>query len=350
VASAFRRNTIKAATIAALAGAAACASHHPPSSAPAASRAVRELRANLAQVFGASIMDRGVWGVDVRSIDTGERLYDLNPGKLMMPASNMKVLTLSAAAETLGWDYRFTTTLETSAPITAGILQGDLIVRSNGDPTINSRGGRANAVFDEWASALRAAGISSITGRIVGDDQAFDDEGIGDGWAWDYLQYAYAAPVGALEYNENAATLTIAPGAESGSVASVSLSRGAGLEVINRAITGATGSAGTIDYRRRLDCPVLEVSGTIPAGAAAETRTVAVVNPTIFFAQALKDGLITRGIAVGGDAVDLDDIAAELQARGPLERRALVTTTSPPLSEIATVLMKVSQNLYAETL
>jgi D-alanyl-D-alanine carboxypeptidase/D-alanyl-D-alanine-endopeptidase (penicillin-binding protein 4) len=33
----------------------------------------------------------------------------------MMPASNMKILTLAAAAETLGWDYRFTTTLETSA-------------------------------------------------------------------------------------------------------------------------------------------------------------------------------------------------------------------------------------------
>ena len=32
------------------------------------------------------------------------------------------------------------------------------------------------------------------------------------------------------------------------------------------------------------------------------------------------------------------------------ERRVLVSTESPPLREIATVLMKVSQNLYAETL
>ena len=60
------------------------------------------LRADLAQVFNAPVNERGVWAVDIRSIDTGERLYDLNAGKLMMPASNMKIVTLSAAADALG--------------------------------------------------------------------------------------------------------------------------------------------------------------------------------------------------------------------------------------------------------
>ena len=44
----------------------------------------------------------------------------------MMPASNMKILTLAAAAETLGWDYRYTTTLETTGTIEDGVLHGDL--------------------------------------------------------------------------------------------------------------------------------------------------------------------------------------------------------------------------------
>ena len=83
-------------------------------------------------------MARGVWGVEIRSLDTGERLFELNAGRLMMPASNMKIVTLAAAAETLGWDYRFTTTLETTAAVQDGVLGGDLIVRSNGDPTINT--------------------------------------------------------------------------------------------------------------------------------------------------------------------------------------------------------------------
>ena len=291
-------------------------------------------------------MDRGVWGVDIRSLDTGERLYSLNAGKLMMPASNMKIVTLAAAANALGWDYRFTTTLETAAPIVNGVLQGDLVVRGNGDPTINTRGGRAAKVLDEWATALHAIGITSIGGRIIGDDQAFEDEGIGAGWAWDYLQYDYAAPVGALEFNEDTATLIVTPGATVGSPAIVSLSPGAGFEVINRAVTGEAGR-GRLDYYRRLDRAALEISGAVPFGAPATTRGIAVVNPTIFFAQSLKDGLIARGIAVSGAAVDYDDIAAEMPIFG---LRTLVTTPSPPLTEIATVLMKVSQNLYAETL
>ena len=293
-------------------------------------------------------MARGVWGVDIRSLDTGEPLFELNAGRLMMPASNMKILTVAAAADALGWDYVFTTTLETSAPVTDGVLMGDLIVRGGGDPTINSRDQRAAAVLDEWVVALRSAGIQKVDGRIIGDDQRFDDEGIGPGWAWDYLQFGYAAPVGALQFNENLATLTIRP-AVAGQPAQVMLTPGAGFTIINRVATVASGASPSIDYRRRLDQPVLEVTGSIGADSATLERAVAVVNPTIFFAQSLKDGLTARGIAVTGSVVDQDDVAAGL-SQSTAERRTIVTTSSPPLHQIATVLMKVSQNLYAETL
>jgi D-alanyl-D-alanine carboxypeptidase/D-alanyl-D-alanine-endopeptidase (penicillin-binding protein 4) len=326
--------------------------------------AVRELRANLAKVFSAPIMARGVWAVEVRSLDTGERLYELNSGKLMMPASNMKVVTLATAAETLGWDYRFTTTLETAAPVENGVLLGDLFIRGSGDPTLNTRQNRAAAVLAEWVGFLRAAGIHEIRGRIVGDDRAFDDEGLGDGWSWDYLQFGYAAPVGALQFNEDVAPLTIAPGARPGDPVAVTLAPGSGLEVVNRATTGAEETAETIDFRRQLFRPSLEITGSMPAGGSPITRNVSVVNPTIYFAQSVKDALVAAGIRVSGEAVDLDDIVLEngpgasepalserRESKGEStgHRRALGTTTSPPLSEIASVLMKVSQNLYAET-
>ena len=326
----------------------ACASHPPPRTAPSQpSAAVRELRSDLAQVFGAPINNRGVWAVDIRSIDTGEHLYELNAGKLMMPASNMKILTLAATADALGWEHRFTTWLETRGAVTDGVLRGDLIVRSNGDPSINSRNGRADEVLSEWTRALQAAGIFSIDGRVVGDDQAFDDEGIGAGWAWDYLQYGYAAPVGALQFNEGLAALTVSPASSATGTPIVTISAASGLELLNRTTTGPAGSENTIDYRRHIDRTVLEVTGSIPLDAQSVTRTVAVVNPTVFFAQSLKDGLVARGIPVAGQAVDFDDIAAEMPGGSV---RVLATTPSPPLREIATVLMKVSQNLYAETL
>ena len=302
-------------------------------------------------MFGAAVAARGVWGVDVRSLDTGERLFQRDQDKLMMPASNLKILTLAAAAETLGWDYRYTTTLETTGAVENGVLRGDLIVRGHGDPTINGRFERAAHVIDEWVAALRLGGIHEIAGRIVGNDQAFDDDGLGAGWSWDYLQYYYAAPTGALEYNENVAAMRVAPAAATGLPAAVTLEAGSGLTMINRAVTGAAGTEITVDCRRRLDQPILEVFGSVPLGGPIVVRPVAVVNPTAFFVQSLKDGFIMRGLPVSGAAVDFDDIAAEsVGSDGMAPVRVLTSTTSPPLREIAVPLMKASDNLYAETL
>jgi D-alanyl-D-alanine carboxypeptidase/D-alanyl-D-alanine-endopeptidase (penicillin-binding protein 4) len=325
--------------------AAGCATHN-ATVRPDAS--LNRLRHDLSLIFNAPIMSHAQWGVDIRSVDRGAPIFSLNAGKLMMPASNMKILTLATAAEVLGWDARMTTTLEASAPVEGGVLRGDLFVRGGGDPTINTRNGRGEAVFSEWANALKAAGISSIGGRVIGDDQVFDDEGIGGGWAWDYLQYGYAAPVGALQYNEDVAALIVSPAAAAGEPAILQLSAGSGLTLLNRVITGVSEAPESIDYRRHLDQPVLEVSGTIPRGGKPVTRAVAVVNPTVFFAQSLKDALIAQGITVAGAAADLDDVAAEPGLRA--EKRVLASTESPPVREFAMVLMKVSQNLYAETL
>jgi D-alanyl-D-alanine carboxypeptidase/D-alanyl-D-alanine-endopeptidase (penicillin-binding protein 4) len=304
-------------------------------------------------VFNAPAMARGAWGVDIRSVESGEMLFQQNADRLMMPASNMKILTVAAAAQALGWDYRFTTTLETSAPIENGVVRGDVFVRSNGDPTINTREKRAATALDQWANALRGAGVIAIDGRVIGDDQAFDDDGVGPGWSWDYLDAGYAAPSGALQFNENTAEITIAAGAVAGDPAIVTITPGSGLSIVNRAVT--INSPDNVrrpspDIRRRIDRAEIEISGTVTIGTAPFRRSIAVLNPTLYLAQAVRDGLTSRGIEVRGAAVDADDIAGELVAAASAERRVLAKTESPALRDIATVVMKVSQNLYAETL
>ena len=292
-------------------------------------------------------MAQGLWGVEIKSLETGRIVYALNARKLMMPASNMKIVTLAAAAEALGWDYRFTTVLETTAPIEDGVLKGDLIVRGGGDPTINSRGNRATAVFDEWAAALKSAGISRIEGGIVGDASAFDRRGLGRGWSWDYLQDGYAAPSGALEFNEDVATLSIRPGAKPGDDAALELAPGTGLGLIHHVVTGEAGSATKIDVERRPDGAWLDVIGSIASDAKPASRDVAVADPTLYFAHACLRALVERGIAVRGLPVARPDPKNVL---APIPRTVLVESPSPPLREIATTMMKVSQNLYAETL
>src|SRR5579872_5434064 len=55
------------------------------------------LRRDLNRIFHAPAMAQGLWGVEIKSLDSGEVLYSLNARTLMMPASNMKILTLAAA-------------------------------------------------------------------------------------------------------------------------------------------------------------------------------------------------------------------------------------------------------------
>ena len=112
--------------------AAACSTHTPPKISPAFTR-------DLDAIFGAQLTEHALWGVEIKSLDTGRIWYSRNARTLLMPASNMKILTLAAAAQTLGWDYRFKTTLEAVGSIELGTLHGNLVVRGTGDPTINSR-------------------------------------------------------------------------------------------------------------------------------------------------------------------------------------------------------------------
>ena len=97
-------------------------------------------------------------------------------------------------------------------PSSTARLQGDLVVRGTGDPSLNARQVSPIPVLDAWADLLAARGIRRIAGRLVGDDNAFDEQSLGQGWSWDDLQEGYAAPIGALQVYEDAVTLRITPG------------------------------------------------------------------------------------------------------------------------------------------
>ena len=329
--------------------AAGCASARPSVTPRPAGTPAQVLRGDLARVFAAPPFSRALWAVEVRSLATGEELFALNSERLVMPASNMKIVTLAAAAERLGWDHRFETTLVSSAPLRDGILYGDLVVVGGGDPTINARDGRAGQVFDGWAADLRAAGVAAVAGRVVADDRAFGGEALGDGWSWDYLAYGYAAPVSALQFGEDLVTLAVTPGATPGAPATIAVTpETSGLVVENRVTTGEAGARVSLGLGRLPGQRHLEVTGTVPAGGEAVARTASVDDPAEAFAGAARAALAARGIEVwGGVAVAGRNGGSEVRREG---ERVLARSLSPPLADVATVLMKVSQNLYAETL
>ena len=79
------------------------------------------LARELEQIFSAPALTTAVVSALVQSLDTGEVLYRLNPDTLVVPASNQKIVTMAVGAARLGWDYRYETRLESSAPVDAGV-------------------------------------------------------------------------------------------------------------------------------------------------------------------------------------------------------------------------------------
>ncbi|MGH9139740.1 MAG: D-alanyl-D-alanine carboxypeptidase/D-alanyl-D-alanine endopeptidase, partial [Vicinamibacterales bacterium] len=344
--------------VAAVLATAACAHSPRPASPRGSARAasaapgspstpITGLRHDIDAVLGDRALSHGYWGVLARSLKTGETLYTVNADKLMMPASNMKIVTLAAAAETLGWDYTYETKVFAAGSIADGVLAGDLVVVGSGDPSLVAADGMADRVFGDWAQRLKQHGVRIVSGRVIGDDNGFEKETLGLGWMWDDLPTDDSAGVGALQYNESAVKVSVSPGPAIGDAAAISIvPAGSGLTILSSVTTGATGGRTSIGTRRLPGSMALELGGAIAAGAAPATMTVSIDNPTQFFVTALRSALIANGIDVRGPAVDIDDVRKAPRTVG----EPIVSYRSAPLSELAVRLMKISQNQYAETM
>jgi D-alanyl-D-alanine carboxypeptidase/D-alanyl-D-alanine-endopeptidase (penicillin-binding protein 4) len=308
---------------------------------------VQQLQADLSAIFDTPQFERSFWSVAVRPGGSNDDLYSLNAAKLMMPGSVMKIVTVAAAADLLGWDHQFETKVVSAAPVDQGVLRGDLVVVGGGDPSISERSDMPGALI-AIARRLREEGITRVEGGVIGHDDLFDDDGFGDGWTLDNLPYGYAAAVSALEYNEGSVDLVIRAGATAGDPVTIHVRPGgSGLQVDNQLATVAESGTGRLTLHRLPGSSRIVVRGQIPAKAAPFARTASVDNPTAFFVSAFRDALIAEGIDVNGDAVDIDDVLSKPDLSAA---RTLVSHKSLPLRQLAVSMMQVSQNQYAEIL
>jgi D-alanyl-D-alanine carboxypeptidase/D-alanyl-D-alanine-endopeptidase (penicillin-binding protein 4) len=308
-----------------------------------------QLRRDLRAILTDKVIDHGLWSAVVYSLRHGETLYAFNSFRLQVPASNQKLITSAVAAERLGWDYRYTTRLHATGPIDpiTGALNGDLIVTSNGDPTINPRHPERWAAFDEWARQLAAKGIRQVNGHLIGNDNAFEEPGWGLGWAWDDLVQGYGAPASALQYNENQVELLIGPGLEPGARAIISMSPPGEFVIDHQVGTVAAGEPNRIQLLRVPGSMTLTVRGQVAAGSPPITEYAAVENPTQAYLSAMRVAFGRHGVKIERTPLDIDEV------RTPIDLTTatlLVEDVSPPLSEIIDVTLKWSRNIYAETM
>ena len=276
--------------------------------------------------------------IDLR---TGRTLYELHADQPLIPASSAKVFTLAGALKVLGPDFEFHTRLATDGVNLFLVGDGD---PGLGDPRIHQGAGQQiTADFEHWAAALQAAGYSSFTGDLIIDDTLFDDVRLHPDWDPDDLGKWFAAPVGALNFNDNCIDITLTPSATPGAPVQVACAPPCPLiEIVNGGRTGTPNQAylhhapGTFTY---------EVTGSCnkpwPFGA------VAFPDPGLLTAETLRAVFTRAGIQVSGPT---------RRARVRLSENSLPHTLTllavrvTPLSDVLARAGKDSQNLFAECL
>lgn len=308
-----------------------------------------KLMSKIDALVNEESFDHAHWGVMIKSMDSDEVWYAHNAQCVFMPASNNKIASTAAALKVLGEDFRFETHVLTKGFVNDGVLYGDLVVWSNGDPTLYERyqDGKT-AVFDAWADTLKAQGIHRISGNIIGDDNAFDDTHLGEGWAWDYLSIWYAAQFGALQFNENYVDVKIVPPSTLDGKVVLIPNIESSYFSLKDDFTIVEKGYNRIYLDRDLNSNDIVLGGQLVAGTDTTERTPTIDNPTKFYVHVLKETFERNGIQVQGSAVDCDDLDNWIHA--PLDEgyKELANYYSVPFSEIIQRLMKRSQNMYAE--
>jgi D-alanyl-D-alanine carboxypeptidase/D-alanyl-D-alanine-endopeptidase (penicillin-binding protein 4) len=310
-----------------------------------------ELEQQINQMIDESPFRSARWGISVVSLPEGRVVYERDADKQFIPASNMKIYTTGVALELLGADYRWrTSAYATGQPSGDGTIQGDLILYGRGAPdlTSQSKGGNNNSL-DRLAENLHARGIKRINGNVIGDESYFRGNLWGDGWQWNDIQWYFGAEASALSVNNNEIDVNLFPPTSSNSPPQIKANDPEGyIQLDNRMAAGSGANRSTIGVHRALSENRIEVWGEFDSRTRGFGVRLAVHNPALWAAKMFLAELRSRGIQVNGKADSRNARVAPSQRFDPASAVDLAYVTSPPLSEIAKITNKDSNNLYAE--
>jgi serine-type D-Ala-D-Ala carboxypeptidase/endopeptidase (penicillin-binding protein 4) len=288
------------------------------------------------------------WGIAVVSLDTGRTLYVHDADQLLQPASTAKLYTAALVLDTLGTDYRIPTELLATGPIEHGRVNGTLILRGMGDPTLGTPGTNSDWA-DQLATQLSAAGIRDVRGGLIADDTYFSGPSIGSGWEARDLQSWFAVPSSALSVQENIVGLTVTPSGHPGGAASLMFDPpGAISHVVNSMTTSVRDTRSDINLYRAPGDATLYAFGHVSAHAEPQNFKLAMADPAWYAGTLLRDALTRHGIHISGE---LRVMHWPEQNNIGLDKATVVAQVlSPPVMEVLSRGLKRSQNLYLQNL
>ena len=302
-------------------------------------------------IANGDVFGQAVIGICARTGD-GQTIIDIDSDNMLLPASNMKLISTGAALHTLGGEYRYKTTIGYDGNIIEGVLIGDLYIIGGGDPTIASKDSIATPIqhtFAKWERMIRDAGITEIDGRVIGTSGDFFSGMTEEAtWLWNDIGTYYGAGATGLMFYENMQSFEVSAGTEPGGEIHIAPSYPETPWMEFR-YECSTGKAGTGDqlYMYTSDlAPVAEVRGTFAVDRKPKRVDCSNKFPELTCSYSFRKWLEEHGISCSQEASDtrLNRIPE------PQNVTIIGSTESPSLRRIAFETNHASNNLYAETL
>lgn len=316
----------------------------------------QSLSEELDALLNVSWLRYGYCGVVVRDLQTGETLYRRDAERMLIPASNMKLIVSAAALHLLGADYRFRTRVWIRGMLAPnGVLRGDLILQGLGDATLEMRDLQA------LAQRVRQAGVQRVAGYLLFDDSWLDATRYGFGWNSGDEPFGYQAQMSALCAERNAVRVYARPAETVGEPARVRLEPDTDyVQIVNRSTTVERGTRkASIDATRTRARNQIIVYGDIAQGSEEVfIGRFSIENPPHYAAHLFRQALQAEGISIqNGIAPNLtplrstDNPVRATALRWDRNSQATVLLAehlSPPMREVAALINKPSDNLITE--
>ncbi len=285
-------------------------------------------------IISRSLQQKVRFSIHIVKADSGGTVYNHDAGELMIPASNMKIITTAAALKYLGPDYEYKTKV--------GLCDDTLVVIGSGDPLLgdertDAKYGREKGwIFKDIAAALKRKGITTIKDIIV-DSSVFDDQRVHPNWSRKDLNKWYACEVSGLNFNDNC--IGISTKNTSGKVTIFVDPPTSFLSFTNKVVPISKGTSAVGTYRNK------EPNKIVIYGRCKDRVgqfDVAIERPAAFFGFLLCENLAKAGIKTNGQLIEktLDDHC----------NFRLITQYSTPLADCLLRSNKRSLGLAAEAM
>jgi len=329
----------------------------------------RDVPSNVAELMDADEYATARWALRVAPIEGDGATSEVAPDKISAMASNAKLYSVGTWLDVYGPDDTIETPVYGLGEVGGGTLGGDLVLRAMGDLVMGGREagsgelgysvppqpdanglpgampspGDPLAGLNDLAEQVAAAGVTDVGGNVVIDDRLFEP--------WTTPRPLEVSPI---VINDNLMAIVTTPGTEGEPATIEAIPETAAFTVVNDTETVAAGADSTIELEPVPDAEgeptnTLTVSGQIATDSDPTLNIYDVPDPASFARTLFIEALQRAGVTVTADPLAVNEAGALPDADSyETDNDPLATLTSPPLSEIATLIWKISHNYGAD--